>query len=189
MNGVGFFGGSFNPVHMGHIRLASWLREHYGLSEVLLSLSPQNPLKDAEHPGATDAQRLEMLRLACKDHPGLKPWDGELTMPRPSYTYNVLDSLAELNPVLIIGSDNWQIFPKWFNHEEILRRFKVIVYPRPGYEVAVPSEVIYAADAPTFDVSSTQIRANIEENLQFLPPAVAAYIQQHKLYGYSQTNQ
>lgn len=191
MNGTGFFGGTFNPVHQGHIHLASWLREHYGLEEVWLSLSPQNPLKDTVHPGATDAQRLEMLRLACDDVPGIVPWAGELSMPRPSYTVDVLHRLSNLKPRLIIGSDNWLIFTKWYKYDEILKNYSVIVYPRPGYEIdpsGLPSNVIYAADAPVFDISSTQIRSDIKKYLNLLPPNVAEYIKQNKLYGYTEAD-
>lgn len=187
---TGFFGGTFNPVHTGHIRLAEYLRNKYGLDEVLLSLSPQNPLKGPEHPGgATDADRLEMLRLACENAEGLRPWDGELTMPRPSYTYNVLKRLSTdgVKPVLIIGADNWLNFNRWFKSDEIIADYRIIVYPRPGYELplnATYPNVEFALDAPQTDISSTEIRNNIHEEINRLPQAVAEYIKLHHLYGY-----
>lgn len=189
MKRIGFFGGTFNPVHMGHIRLASWLREQYGLPEVWLSLSPQNPLKDAAHPGATDEDRLEMLRLACRENPGLRAWEGELTMPRPSYTYNVIRKLADdgYAPTLIIGADNWQNFNRWFKSEEIISDYQIIVYPRPGYELPAESghqNVSFALDAPQTDLSSTEIRTDIHNHIADLPAGVADYIKKHKLYGY-----
>lgn len=186
---TGFFGGTFNPVHMGHIRLADYLLRHYSLKEVWLSLSPQNPLKAVSHPGATDANRFEMLKLACKGHPGLKAWDGELDMPRPSYTYNVLNELKSegITPVLIIGADNWLNFKKWYKADQILLNYEVIVYPRPGYDMKDISEsenVKFALNAPQMSISSTEIRNNITENINRLPESVADYIKKHKLYGY-----
>lgn len=189
MKRIGFFGGTFNPVHQGHIRLASYLREHYDLPEVWLSLSPQNPLKEDAHPGASDFQRLEMLRLACEGKPGLRPWDGELRMSRPSYTFNVLHHLREqgFNPLLIIGADNWINFNRWFKSEDILSDYQIIVYPRPGYVLAAESDypnVSFALSAPQNDVSSTDVRAEIHKRLNLLPKTVADFIKQHKLYGY-----
>ena len=189
MKRIGFFGGSFNPVHQGHIRLADYLREHYSLPEVWLSLSPENPLKNASHPGANDSQRLEMLRLACEPYPGLRAWDGELSMPRPSFTVNVLKRLRNegFDPTLIIGADNWINFNRWFKHEEILSDYQIIVYPRPGYNLpaeAGHSNVSFALSAPQTDVSSTEIRNNIHQELSRLPEPVANYIKLHKLYGY-----
>lgn len=187
---TGFFGGTFNPVHIGHIRLAEYLRNEYGLAEVLLSLSPQNPLKDPEHPGgASDADRLEMLSLACENAEGLRPWDGELKMPRPSYTFNVLKRLSAegINPVLIIGADNWLNFNRWFKNEEIIADYQIIVYPRPGFKLPQKEthpNVKFALDAPQTDISSTEIRSNIHGRLNQLPHAVADYIKSNHLYGY-----
>lgn len=187
---TGFFGGTFNPVHSAHIRLAQYLRNEYGLDEVLLSLSPQNPLKESKHPGgATDADRMEMLRLACEFSCGLIPWDGELNMPRPSYTYNVLRKLTTegINPVLIIGADNWLNFNRWYRHDDILSAYQIIVYPRPGYELnnhKAPKNVTFAIQAPQIDISSTEIRNNIRKEIFNLPEPVADYIMKHHLYGY-----
>lgn len=186
---IGFFGGTFNPVHKGHIKLASYLRTQYDIPEIWLSLSPQNPLKNATHPGATDAQRFEMLKLACESIDGLRAWDGELTLPRPSYTFNVLQQIKENghDPILIIGADNWINFNKWYNHERIISDFKIIVYPRPGYDIKHQADlknVIFALDAPQTDISSTEIRNHINDNLRNLTPEVADYIIKNNLYGY-----
>ncbi len=186
---IGFFGGTFNPVHIGHLRLADYLRQNCGLEEVWLSLSPQNPLKERLHEGATDADRLRMLQLACSEYPALKAWSGELEMPRPSYTFNVLERLrAEgVDPVLIIGADNWAKFNQWFNFDKILRDYQIIVYPRPGIEIDgldAPENVVFAPDAPQTDISSTQIRNDISNSLQWLSKPVADYITSKHLYGY-----
>lgn len=182
-------GGSFNPVHSGHLMVASYIRQKAGLDEVWLSLSPANPLKPDAHP-VDDAQRLEMLSIALGDAAGLRAIDTELTLPRPSYTLRLLDTLAVQHPdcdfTLIIGSDNWLVFDRWRDPEEILARYGVIIYPRPGYDIAEPTTPrARLIGAPTIDISSTFIRHSIQSGLDmnyFLPAPVYNYIKQHKLY-------
>lgn len=188
---VGIFGGSYNPVHIGHMMLASYLQQWKYVDEVWLTLSPANPLKDA---GALlpDMKRLAMLTLAVGETTGLDICDIELSMPRPSYTINTLDLLAERNPdkrfKLIIGSDNWAIFDRWRDSQRILDEYGVIVYPRPGYPVD-RSRIIDGmeyVDAPLAHISSTFIRNGIamgRDMKYFLPEGVFKYIKDNKLYS------
>lgn len=186
---VGIFGGSFNPVHVGHMMLASYLVQYTSLDRVWLTLSPHNPLKqsDALIP---DMQRLAMLELAVKDTDGIEICDVELSMPRPSYTINTLDLLKQRYPHkefrLIIGSDNWNIFGKWKDHERILSDYGVIVYPRQGYPVEnISVDGVEFVDAPMFTVSSTFIRDAVKNGCDmnfFLPQGVYKYIMTNKLY-------
>lgn len=183
---VAILGGSFNPVHNGHIALAQGVVESGLADEVWLTLSPLNPLKAHPEELLPDEVRLEMLRLATEGVPGLKVCDIELSLPRPSYTVNTLSVLAERNPEvtfrLLIGSDNMLIFDRWKDHDVILSRFSPIVYPRPGY----PWEG--AIDLPVHDISSTRIRAMLkagEPVNNYLPPAVESYILSHDLYKHS----
>lgn len=190
MKRIGLFGGSFNPVHNGHIALAVWMLEHSYVDELWLLLSPKNPLK-GEHDGATDEQRQEMLKLACENVQGLHPCFIEFEMPRPSYTINTLKQLSSKYPnhrfSLIIGADNWLIFDKWRNSEEILRNYGVMIYPRPHYPIVLPDvgNVTYLADAPTVDISSTTIRKNVSASMSMLPAKVAEYIRKSSLYEYN----
>lgn len=186
---VGILGGSFNPVHNGHIMLASYLCQYADINEVWLTLSPRNPLKSADIL-IEDTHRLEMLYLAVKNIPGLKVCDVELSMPRPSYTINTLELLREKNQdklfKLIIGSDNWLLFNKWKNYDRLIREFGVIVYPRPGYDISQKScaEVEYV-NAPIMNISSTFIRDGIVSGKDmgaFLPAGVNEYINRYKLY-------
>ena len=167
---VGIFGGSFDPIHYGHINLAKYALEHTDLDEVWLMVSPLNPLKPQGYV-ATDGQRLEMARLAVADTPGIKVSDFEFSLPIPSYTYNTLRKLKEAYPDidfrLIIGGDNWAHFDRWRNPQEILDEFGVIVYPRPGEDLSLLSSVLslkpsscitILKDAPQMPVSSTQLR-------------------------------
>lgn len=186
---VGLLGGSFDPVHVGHLMVASFVAQEAGLDEVWLSLSPSNPLK-TERLAAPDADRLAMLSLATPPGHNLKAVDFELSLPRPSFTSRYLDHLTRQFPdidfKLIIGSDNWLIFDRWKDSEHILDRYGVIVYPRPGYPLdAIDDSRATLVKAPTVDISSTFIRNAISQGLDmnfFLPPGVYNYIKTHNLY-------
>lgn len=188
---IGILGGSFNPVHIGHIILADYIVQFTDITQVWLMLSPLNPLKENPEQLISDRHRLEMLRIATEGNPRLKPCDIELSMPQPSYSINSLNRLQELHPdkkfSLIIGSDNWLVFDRWRSHEEILRNYAPIVYPRPGYDIGAKAlpENVTLVNAPTLDISSTFIRKAIAEDLDmqnFLPKGVAEYIQKNGLY-------
>lgn len=170
--------------------MAQWLIANEVFDEIWLTLSPANPLKD-ERPGATDADRMEMLKLACDGLDGITPCFTEFEMARPSYTIDTLRRLATDHPErhfsLIIGADNWQIFSRWRSPREIINEFGVAVYPRPGVEVTtpLPAGVTYLGDAPEYDVSSTEIRSGL--HLDLLPSQVRKYISDNNLYGQSET--
>ena len=95
---TGIFGGSFNPIHKGHISLAKQLREKAGLDEVWLMVSPQNPLK-ASADLIDDEIRMQMVRLAVEGEEGIIASDYEMHLPKPSYTWNTLQSLKQDYPV------------------------------------------------------------------------------------------
>ena len=189
MTTIGIFGGSFNPVHIGHMMLASYLTQWGYLDQVWLTLSPLNPLKDAAGL-LPDMKRLDMLSIASKGAPHIDICDIELSMPRPSYTIDTLNVLAERYPEfrfkLVIGSDNWQIFDRWRSAQEILDKYGVLVYLRPGYPVDKHHiDGMEAVDAPMAHVSSTFIRQAIAKGRDmryFLPEGVYKYILDNKLY-------
>ena len=163
---IGLFGGSFNPVHTGHVALARQLLQTLALDEVWLMLSPQNPLKPA---GSllSDHIRLELLQAALQGETGLKACDYELHLPLPSYTWQTLQQLEQDYPqhqfTLLIGADNWVIFHKWFRSDDILRRYPIAIYPRPGIELESSQlpEHVRLIDATLLDISSTAIRQRI----------------------------
>ena len=179
---TGIFGGSFNPIHNGHISLARQLREKAELDEVWLMVSPQNPLK-ATADLLDDESRMEMARLAVAGKKGIIASDYEMHLPKPSYTWNTLQALKQDYPdrefVLMIGGDNWQLFDKWYRADDIRNEFQIIVYPRRGSEGGIDGlELI--------DISSTEIRERIKAGKgikQLVPKAVAEYINLHKLYA------
>lgn len=186
---IGILGGSFNPVHNGHIELADYICQNTNLDEVWLTLSPLNPLKSSDKL-IDDNARLEMLKLATDGYDNLKVCDIELTMPRPSYTIDTLKLLRETYPEhkfsLIIGSDNWGIFDKWKSHEQIISDFGIFIYPRSGYSLPnASSNIKVIHKAPLFPISSTQIRdliANKSNINQYLNREVSKYIAKHRLY-------
>ncbi len=187
---IGIMGGSYNPVHIGHLMVADFVRQHAKLDSVLMMLSPMNPFKADSTELIDDSHRMSMLEIACSEVEGIEPCGLELNMPRPSYTIDTLRRLCEINPDnrynIIIGSDNWLAFDRWRSAEEIICEFGVIVYPRPGYEISsVPSNGVEIVKAPTVDISSTiireQIAAGFDMNI-FLPRGVNRYIKSHKLY-------
>lgn len=188
MRRIGLLGGSFNPVHIGHMIVADYMAQFGGFDEVWLTLSPLNPLKSADRM-LPDEVRLEMLRLAVGDSRRLRVCDAELHLPRPSYSYVTLDKLAEEHAdcrfEMIIGSDNWQLFDRWRRGDYILSRYGVTVYPRPGYPVEEQRPGLRVTGAPEVEISSTFVRRAIGEGKDmtyFLPPGVMEYITSNKLY-------
>lgn len=187
---IGLFGGSFNPVHTGHVALARQLLETLALDEVWLMLSPQNPLKPA---GSllSDHIRLELLQAALQGETGLKACDYELHLPLPSYTWQTLQQLEQDYPqhqfTLLIGADNWAIFHKWFRSDDILRRYPIAIYPRQGIELESSQlpEHVRLIDATLLDISSTAIRQRIARGQSvsgMVAPAVEQLIERHRLY-------
>lgn len=193
---IGIFGGSFNPVHIGHLMLASYLQQFTSLDSVWLTLSPLNPLKAKSIELIPDVERLKMLSIATREAVGIEVCDIELSMPRPSYTINTLDYLSRRYPrrrfKLIIGSDNWKVFDKWRDYQRILDEYGVIVYPRPGYPVTnIYEDGMVYVEAPQFNLSSTFIRAAIARGRDvnyFLPHGVYKYIVENKLYLPTETD-
>lgn len=190
MEKIGILGGSFNPVHIGHIMVAVYLTQWKIVDKVWLTLSPQNPLKDFDTL-IPDLKRLEMLRIACKNVENVEICDIELSMPRPSYTIDTLRYLSKRYSnksfKLVIGSDNWNAFDHWKNGEDILDDYGVIVYPRPGKEIK--NQYVDGMDmvhSPSIDLSSTFIRQAILKGKDvscYLPAGVYDYIKANNLYN------
>jgi len=165
MNVLLYFG-SFNPIHKGHVGLAEYMLKRDDVDEVWLVLSPHNPLKEVS--GLWDEQkRLTLVESACSRHKGLKVCTVEFGLPKPNYTINTLRYLSKQFPghtfSMLIGADNYEIFDKWKDYQEILDNYRIYVYPRRGscrirgrFE-----EMKWLMDAPMFDVSSTEIREKI----------------------------
>jgi nicotinate-nucleotide adenylyltransferase len=187
---IGIYGGSFNPIHTGHIALGQWLVRQGIVDELWFLVSPQNPLKPASGL-LDDAARLRLARLAIGRKRHLKVSDFEFHLPRPSYMVTTLEGLRTAYPdhafELVIGADNWHRFPQWYRAEDILSHHRVIIYPRPGFpidEASLPDGVKLVC-TPLIDLSSTQIREAIAHDPAYngfgLEPRVWAEI---KAKGY-----
>lgn len=187
---TGIFGGSFNPVHNGHVALAKQLLELAGLDEVWFVVSPHNPLK-READLLDDSQRLRMVQLALAGEPQLKACDYEFRLLRPSYTWNTLQAMERDYPghsfTLLIGGDNWEHFGRWYRHEDIVRRYPIVIYPRAGstLDLSALPQGVRAVATELIDLSGTRIRRMIADGQPItgkVPAAVADYIARRHLY-------
>lgn len=186
---VTIYGGSFNPIHNGHIRLAAYVLSHTDTDELWFVVTPRNPLK-ATDGLIDDSARLEMVRMAVADIPHVLVSDIEFTLPKPNYTADTLAVLAREYPEhtfsLLIGADNMAVFDRWRNYEDILRHHTVYVYPRSGSPLRVQyPQMRVLSGAPLFPYSSTEIRAMIRQGkpvADMLPVSVERYIVENKLY-------
>ncbi len=187
---IGIYGGSFNPIHKAHVRLAKALLREAALDEVWLMVSPQNPLK-SQADLLDDGQRLRLARVALQNERRLVACDYEFRLPRPSYTFDTMEALSADYPqhqfTLLIGGDNWERFPQWYRHDELLQRYPIVIYPRedsPIDEAALPPNV-RLVHTPLINISSTDIRRRIREGrsiARLVPRAVADIILQEGLY-------
>ena len=188
---IGLFGGSFNPIHNGHVRLAKSLLQKAALDEVWFLVSPQNPFKQDQQL-LDDDKRLQLVRLALKEEPQLMASDFEFHLPKPSYTWNTLQALEQEYPerkfTLLIGGANWEAFDKWYRYEYILKRYPIIVYPREGSkvpDVKFQGSEIQIVETPLINISSTQIRQRLHEGKSvrgLVNTEVAMVIEQEHLY-------
>lgn len=190
---VGLFFGSFNPIHVGHLLAATYIREAAGLDEIWFIVSPQNPFKETKAL-IDETHRLEMAKLAVQNTPYLKVSDVEFSLSKPSYTHLTLKELTKLHKDisfhLIIGEDLVEGFNTWKEAEWIKENFKVIVYNR----VHSPQSIVHGKkdqsefkiyQLPLFDISSTEIRKRIKNKMPirfFVTHHVEQYIAFHKLY-------
>jgi nicotinate-nucleotide adenylyltransferase len=175
---VGLYFGSFNPIHVGHLIIASHIAEYSDLNQVWFIVSPQNPLKQS----ATllnEYQRLHLVQLCIDGDQRLKTSDVEFKLPKPSYTIDTLTYLKEKYSnyrfVVIMGSDSFQNIHRWKNYETLLQEYEFIIYPRPGFEITRPAPYIKVITAPLLEISATEIRNNIKEgkSVRYLVPEKA----------------
>lgn len=197
MIATGIFGGSFNPIHNGHIGLALRLLEQCHLDEIWFVVSPQNPLK-TRGSLLDDDTRLRLVRAALASHPRLKACDYEYHLPVPSYTYDTLMAMQGDFPdrrfLLLMGADNWHNFHRWYRHDDIIRRFHIIIYPREGTEIngdTLPPNA-HIVETPLYNISSTMIRQRIlrgESVSGLLPECVEKIITDEALYSHNADGQ
>jgi nicotinate-nucleotide adenylyltransferase len=194
--GLGVLGGTFDPVHKGHLAIASAALRSLRLDRVLFVLARRSPLKK-EGPVASAEDRLRMLELAVADEPRFAVSRIELDRPGPSYTIDTLEALAR-SPVpehgdrgpdlgrlhLILGADAAADLHRWKDPDRIRELATIVVARRPGAPEAIPAGAI-ALDAPLVDISARDLRAKAArgESLRYrVPDAVWRYIEERGLY-------
>lgn len=180
---IGVLGGSFDPVHLGHLLAAQALQERLGLDEVRLIPAGRQPFKPEGH-GASADHRAAMLELAVAGAPGLVADRIEVDRPGPSYTVDTLRALHARHPgddlVLLVGSDAARSLPAWHEAEAIPGLAQVVVFARGGQAALAGAEVV-----PQVEISSTAVRERVRtgRSLRYwVPDAVAGYIATHRLY-------
>lgn len=182
------FGGSFDPIHVGHITLAKEVIKQEIAQEVWFMVTPQNPHK-RDKQLTDEEERLRMVQIAVEGEPRFQACDFEFSLPRPSYTLHTLNALEKKYPerkfILLVGADNWEKFNSWYKGDEIVERFGLVVYPRDNENTpSLPANVIWLK-AQLCNVSSTQIRniiASGDNASIFLPSGVNDYIIEKDLY-------
>lgn len=162
------YGGSFNPLHEGHLALGRFVIDHHFVEECWYVLSPQNPLKDAGI--LSDAkERFDQLKNVLSAHPGCFASALELDAPAPNYTVDTVKRAVERYPdrcfSLLIGADNLEVFTQWKDYEYLLEHHDILVYPRPGSTHQIPAswKRVQLLKAPMMDISSSQIRAQFSK--------------------------
>ncbi|MBO7301371.1 MAG: nicotinate-nucleotide adenylyltransferase [Bacteroidaceae bacterium] len=185
---VVIFGGSFDPIHVGHVNLATEVVRAGLASEVWFMVSPQNPHKK-DSALSDENLRLQMVQLAIAKNEYFKACDFEFNLPRPSYTYNTLLELDKQYPdkefLLLVGADNWEKFDKWYNGDEILKKYRLIVYPRGNEEQPQLPQGVTWLPAKLYNVSSTEIRTAVfagEDISALVTPEVKNFIESNNLY-------
>mgnify|MGYP006091701727 CR=1 FL=1 len=186
---IGLFFGSFNPFHIGHKAIASYMVEFTALDKVTFIISPENPFKQKKSL-LNQYHRLQIIRAEVEDNSKLSASDIEFSMPKPSYTIDTLVRLKEKYPeniyALIMGADNLQNFHKWKNYKQILKDYHIYVYPRPGFEINKKNQNIHIInDVPKMEISASFIRNSIRQgkDISYLIPEKAwKYVDEMNFY-------
>ncbi|WP_368911436.1 nicotinate-nucleotide adenylyltransferase [Proteus vulgaris] len=208
---IALYGGTFDPIHYGHLRPVEALSGLIGLKEVIWL--PNNIPPHRPQPEASSQQRLEMVRLALEPYSSFKVDTREIEKPTPSYTIETLrdfrKEIGDKHPLaFIIGQDSLLSINTWHQWDELLNVCHLLVCARPGYQThfasakmqtwltthqthqqedihCLPAGKIFLADTPLYNISATDIRARHKAGLDchdLLPPPVEDYIRQQQLY-------
>lgn len=190
---VGFFGGSFDPIHLGHLNIAIELSERHQLDEVYVCPTSQSPFKKAKPPIASKEHRRAMVTAAISPLSHFTLLDFELQKNEPSYTIDTIRELLSLDHqsekkkdyFLLLGEDALEHFHQWREVEELVKLAPPLIGSRQSLTTVAPSIRKGLTAIPTMEISSTEIRDRVNKGLycgHLLPAKVWDYIQQHQLY-------
>jgi nicotinate-nucleotide adenylyltransferase len=185
---VGLLGGSFDPIHHGHLIVARVALEALGLDEVRFVPAREQPFKAGRH-GAPVADRAVMLELAVAGSGQFGVERAELDRPGPSYTVETLEALKAREPAtvftVLLGADAAAELPAWHRAADLPRLARIVVFARAGTPVPRSALIGGTIEVPAVDISATEIRRRVGAGLPvryWVPDAVAEYIDRHRLY-------
>jgi nicotinate-nucleotide adenylyltransferase len=191
---IGILGGTFDPIHLGHLRAAETAREGLDLDLVAFVPSAVPPHRTGRLTAALD--RFAMACLASAGHPHFVAWDTELKRPGPSYTVDTLAALRTERPdddlVLVVGSDTWTEMTGWREPERVFSLVEVAVVSRPGQPASDPvppfpgARGVVRVEGPALAISATSIRERVRrgQSVRYLvPDPVAEYVAKRRLYA------
>ncbi len=185
---IGLYFGSFNPVHNGHLIIASHVAFNTGLDQVWLVISPQNPFKISQNL-LNEHHRKHLIDLAIEGEKKIKSSAIEFKLPKPSFTIDTLTYLQEKTPQhvfsIILGSDSYNNIPKWKNGKNIILHYNIFTYVRPGFQILEPNNPrLTVMDAPLLEISSSYIRKLISErkSIRYMVPDVVKQEIEAQLY-------
>jgi nicotinate-nucleotide adenylyltransferase len=185
---LGVFGGTFDPIHLGHLRAAENAREALALDAIAFVPAARSPFKG--DPVSSGWDRYAMVALATAGHPGFEPSERELEREGPSYTVDTIRALRRERPgdqlFLIVGSDTVRDLPTWRESAALVTECAVVAVSRPGEARpdALPAGATWV-DGPGLAVSATDVRQRVKagRSVRFLvPDAVADYVAKRRLY-------
>lgn len=186
---IGLYFGSFNPVHVGHLIIATHIINNTDLQQVWLVISPHNPLK-ASSSLLNEYDRFHLVQSALEGETKLKASNIEFQLPKPSYTVDTLSYLKEKYPqhefAIIMGSDSFCNLTKWKNYKVIVKNTPLYIYERQGFTIVNDLNAnIHLLKAPLLQISSTQIRDLIKQKKSIrymVPDIVKEEIEQNGYY-------
>jgi len=188
---LGIFGGTFDPIHLGHLRAAETAREGLSLDLVAFVPAAVPPHRSGELACAND--RFAMACLGCAHHPSFVAWDTELRRPGPSYTVETVETIRAERPgdelFLVVGADTWPEMMTWREPERLFGLVTVAVVGRPEVVAGPerPGETrVCRVEGPSLPISATLVRERVRRgrSVRFLvPDAVADYIAKRRLYS------
>jgi nicotinate-nucleotide adenylyltransferase len=185
---VGLLGGSFDPIHHGHLIVARVAAEALGLDQIRFVPAREQPFKTGRH-GASAAARAVMLELAVAGSERFAIERAELDRSGPSYTVDTLEALRDREPqtafTVLLGADAASELAAWHRAGDLPRLARIVVFARPGTPVPSSPLIAGSIEVPAVDISATDVRRRVRAGLPvryWVPDAVAEYIARHRLY-------